>query len=127
MSSIHSIHPATAQTAADALRRERLKKSAGEFEAQMLSELLKPMQSDPLFSDPEQDSGASATIQGMATQALAQGMAAAGGVGIASRVFNSISSGTVQIAPSVSQVSNSGSYSHSGNVVTTSPQKPLND
>jgi len=73
-------------------RHARLKKAAGEFEAQMMGELLKPMQNDPLFADNEESSGAAATIQGMATQALGQAMAAHGGIGIAAKVLRSVSS-----------------------------------
>jgi Rod binding domain-containing protein len=99
-------------------RRARLKKAAGEFEAQMMSELLKPMQNDPLFADGEDLGGSSATIQGMASQALGQAMAAHGGIGIAAKVMHSVSTRSEKIPAVAASGFTSGGYSRTGKQVT---------
>jgi Rod binding domain-containing protein len=116
MSRIQTIE--SASTSVETERKSRLKKAAGEFEAQMMSELLKPMQSDPLFAESEDANGSSATIQGMATQALGQAMAAQGGIGIAAKVMHSVSTQPKKIPAIVASVSISGCYSRSGKQVT---------
>lgn len=75
----------------------RLKPAAQEFEASLMQELLKPMERDPLFSGPSGDgSGQAGTDAGMSgwrslgTQSLAQAIAKAGGLGIATKVIEDV-------------------------------------
>jgi Rod binding domain-containing protein len=125
MSNLNGVQAAAQAATAEAARTTRLKKAAQEFESQMMSELLKPMQNDPLFA--ENDEGASATIQGMATQALGQAMAAQGGIGIAAKVLHSIRGSENKIPAVAGSATVLGGYSRSGKPVTAHAQNSLND
>jgi Rod binding domain-containing protein len=71
-----------------------LRQAAVEFEANFLQELLKPMKEDPLFAgkdgsggDDGEIGGSLGTIDSMGTQAMAEALANAGGLGIARQVL----------------------------------------
>jgi Rod binding domain-containing protein len=69
----------------------QLRRAAEEFEADFLQELLKPMKQDPLFTGDGNGDGEAAgslgTIDGIGSQALAEALAKAGGLGIARQVL----------------------------------------
>lgn len=82
------------QTQAAAAPSPRLRQAAVEFEANFLQELLKPMKEDPLFAgsdgsggDDGEIGGSLGTIDSMGTQAMAEALANAGGLGIARQVL----------------------------------------
>lgn len=64
-----------------------LRQAANGFEASFLQELLKPMSEDAMFGANGESSGSMGTVSGMAAQALADGIARDGGLGIAKRVL----------------------------------------
>lgn len=79
----------------------QLKQAAHEFEASLIEQLLKPMQSDPLFGNSSSGSdgdsfsnglveGGMDTVSSMSTQALAQAMANQGGLGIAALIIKKV-------------------------------------
>lgn len=66
----------------------QLRQAANGFEASFLQELLKPMSEDAMFGGASGDSsGSMGTVSSMAAQALADGIAKDGGLGIAKRVL----------------------------------------
>lgn len=67
----------------------QLRQAANQFESSFLEELLKPLSDDSMFSSAaEGDPGGSmGTISSIAAQALADGIAKDGGLGIAKRVL----------------------------------------
>lgn len=66
----------------------QLRQAANEFEASFLQELLKPMTEDSMFSSGSDGaSGSMGTVGSIAAQALADGIAKDGGLGIAKRVL----------------------------------------
>ncbi len=66
----------------------QLRQAANQFEASFLQELLKPMTEDSMFgSEDGSPTGSMGTVSSMATQALADGIAKNGGLGIAKRVL----------------------------------------
>lgn len=66
----------------------QLRQAANQFEASFLQELLKPMTEDSLFgSSSGAASGSMGTVRSLAAQALADGIAKNGGLGIAKRVL----------------------------------------
>ncbi|MGC9291473.1 MAG: hypothetical protein ACP5EP_01950 [Acidobacteriaceae bacterium] len=82
------------QTQAAVTPSPRLRQAAVEFEANFLQELLKPMKEDPLFAgsdgsggDDGEIGGSLGTIDSMGTQAMAEALANAGGLGIARQVL----------------------------------------
>lgn len=84
------IAPVTAAGPGDAARPGKLAESANQFEAFLLSEMLKSMQT-PDSDDGEDQSGSALTE--MAGQQFAQALAASGGLGISKLVLK-------QLAPS---------------------------
>lgn len=84
---------AATQPAPAAAQHTQLVKAAREFEAMLMQEMLKPMRAkDPLFaeadaSDSSQDGG---VLQGFGTQAMAEGISAGGGLGIAKLVVRQV-------------------------------------
>ncbi len=92
-------HPSVsqAQTQAMAGGSPRLRKAAQEFEANFLQELLKPLKEDPLFSGSDglggggngdgEMSGSLGTVDSLGTEALANALASAGGLGIAKHIL----------------------------------------
>ncbi len=65
----------------------QLRQAANGFEASFLQELLKPMSEDAMFGANGESSGSMGTVSSMAAQALADGIAKDGGLGIAKRVL----------------------------------------
>ncbi len=92
-------HPLSsqAQTQAPVVASPRLQKAAQEFEANFLQELLKPLKQDPLFAGGDglgggdsadgEMSGSLGTVDSLGTQALADALAKAGGLGIAKHIL----------------------------------------
>jgi Rod binding domain-containing protein len=84
----------------DAARHARLEKAAGQFEACMMQELLKPLRGGDedgagagLGSSLSGDSGVSGgsdTLLSVGTEAMAEGLARAGGLGIARKVVQQV-------------------------------------
>jgi flagellar protein FlgJ len=100
MANLHQLSPSLVQTrnpSAAAAASPRLRKAAQEFEANFLQELLKPLKEDPLFAGSDglggsdgadgMMSGSLGTVDSLGTQALADALAAAGGLGIAQHVL----------------------------------------
>ena len=91
-----SAAPSSTQAAPD----PRLVRAAHEFEAQMMKELLQPLNSnDPLFSEDE-DSGSSGALGEFASEALARALSDHGGLGIANRIVAKLSATGHSRAPS---------------------------
>lgn len=67
----------------------QLQQAAAQFESSFLQELLKPMTEDSLFGSSSEGgaSGSMGTVSSLAAQALADGIAKSGGLGIAKRVL----------------------------------------
>jgi Rod binding domain-containing protein len=74
----------------------RLERSAHEFEASLMAELLKPMQeSDGLTGDDSGDggSGSGGALAGFASESLARAISERGGFGIADRILRQLEPG----------------------------------
>jgi Rod binding domain-containing protein len=74
----------------------RLARSAHEFEASLMAELLKPMQqSDGLTGQDSGDggSGSGGALAGFASESLARAISERGGFGIADRILHQLESG----------------------------------
>lgn len=69
---------------------QTLEKAAREFEAQLLAELLRHIQSNAPLLPGAESSGADEQYQAMATQAVAEGIAAGGGLGIAQSILHQL-------------------------------------
>lgn len=69
--------------------KPKLIKSAHEFEASLMSELLKPLQHDSLFSEDGSDdsSGSGSALADFASESLGKAMSEAGGFGIADQIL----------------------------------------
>ena len=100
MMNLHQLSPSLVQSrsaSAAAQASPRLRKAAQEFEANFLQELLKPLKEDPLFAGSDglggsdgadgTMSGSLGTVDSLGTEALADALAAAGGLGIAQHVL----------------------------------------
>ena len=103
LANLHSLPPSGVQIRganAAATASPRLRKAAQEFEANFLQELLKPLKEDPLFAGSDglggsegadgMMSGSLGTVDSLGTQALADALAAAGGLGIAQHVLEQL-------------------------------------
>jgi Rod binding domain-containing protein len=90
---------ATSAAASNALAPPpRLVRAAHEFEAQMMKELIEPLQrgtaageDDGGASEPDGDSGSSGALGEFASEALAQALSERGGLGIATSILNKLS------------------------------------
>ncbi len=69
----------------------KLRQAAAQFESSFMQELLKPFKQDPLFADDKSSNGeiggSLGTIDGLGTQAMADALAKAGGLGIAKHIL----------------------------------------
>ena len=69
----------------------KLRQAAAQFESSFMQEMLKPFKEDPLFSDDKSSGGeiggSLGTIDSMGTQAMADALAKAGGLGIAKHIL----------------------------------------
>jgi len=83
----------TSETGAGASAQPRLVRAAHEFEAQMMEELLKPLESGgSLLGDDEDSSSSAGGVLGQfATEALGKALSEHGGLGIANRVIAQLS------------------------------------
>lgn len=93
-----SIQTAARTAAAQTAPSPRLVRAAHEFEAQMMSELIKPMMRDTSIlgdEDESSDSGAgsSGALGEFAAESLGQALSNAGGFGIAHRIIGQLSGG----------------------------------
>ncbi len=70
----------------------KLTSAAQSFEAMMLTQMLKPLHFGAGVADgaEESEGGASDTVKGLATDALAKALAASGGVGIARKIVKQV-------------------------------------
>jgi len=68
----------------------KLQKTACEFEAQLLAELLRDMHFDEGILPGSESSGANEQYQNMATQAVADAMSSHGGIGISKSIMNQL-------------------------------------
>ncbi len=75
----------------DAQQKAKLAAGAHEFEAMMLQEMLKPLKFGQAEGGDEEATGASGTVQGFATDAIAKGIASKGGLGIAAQIIRQVS------------------------------------
>jgi Rod binding domain-containing protein len=86
---------ATAGTTASTTPQPRLVRAAHEFEAQMMKELMKPLnQSDPLTGadkDGDDDSGSGGALGEFASEALGRALSNGGGFGIATTIVKQLS------------------------------------
>jgi Rod binding domain-containing protein len=69
----------------------RLVKAAHEFEAQMMKELLKPLNSGTSITGEEEDSGSNGALGEYAQEALGRAMSDHGGLGIAHQIIQHLS------------------------------------
>lgn len=84
-------------TEAQLTPQPRLVRAAHEFEAQMMKELLKPLEQSSGLAGDDEDAGSAGALGEFATESLAQAMSQQGGMGIANRLIQSMSQiGTVR-------------------------------
>jgi flagellar protein FlgJ len=83
-------------TSADSVQAKnpKLERSAHEFEASLMAELLKPLQDDDGLTGEASDSGAGSggALAGFASQSLARAISERGGFGIADRILHQLES-----------------------------------
>lgn len=72
------------------LKQHRLVNASHDFEASMLTELLKPLQHDPLFSEDDSDSssGSGNALSDFSSESLGKALSEHGGFGIAKRILD---------------------------------------
>ncbi len=85
----------TAGAASQTTPQPRLVRAAHEFEAQMMKELMKPLQESSSLdgSDDDADSGSSGALGEFASEALGRALSEGGGFGIANRIVHQLSAG----------------------------------
>ena len=76
-------------TGADAARHTKLLHAAQQFEAVMLSELMKPLSSSSAIGS-EEEAGASGSLKSFGVEAMAGAMAKSGALGFANRIVSSV-------------------------------------
>jgi Rod binding domain-containing protein len=83
-------------TSADSVQAKnpKLERSAHEFEASLMAELLKPLQGGDGLTGEDSDSGAGrgGALAGFASQSLARAISERGGFGIADRILHQLES-----------------------------------
>ena len=85
-----------ASAAAAQTKNPKLERSAHEFEASLMTELLKPLQEgDGLTGEDSEGSGAGSegALSGFASESLARAISERGGFGIADRILHQLKSG----------------------------------
>ncbi len=93
---LDALHEMTAGASEQTAPQPRLVRAAHEFEAQMTSELMKPMLHDTSITgddDADSDSGAGSgeALNEFASEALGQALSAGGGFGIAKLIIKQLS------------------------------------
>jgi Rod binding domain-containing protein len=100
----------TAHASASATPQPRLVRAAHEFEAQMMKELMKPLNQGNALTgtgdDADDDSGSSGALGEFASEALGRALSEQGGFGIASSIVKQLSgsghqNGTVSVTKKV--------------------------
>jgi Rod binding domain-containing protein len=83
----------TAATGAESATtpQPRLVKAAHEFEAQMMKELMKPMNSGDALTGEDDDSGSGNALGEYASEALGRALSEQGGLGIATHIVKTLS------------------------------------
>jgi Rod binding domain-containing protein len=81
-----------ASAAAGQTRDPRLERSAHEFEASLMAELLKPLQEGDGLTGEEGGAGSGGALAGFASQSLARAISERGGFGIAGRILHQLES-----------------------------------
>jgi Rod binding domain-containing protein len=109
---MHPVPAATASSAGNSITPQpRLVRAAHEFEAQMMKELMKPLNHGAYLTggddDSDDDSGSAGALGEFASEALGKALSEQGGFGIASSIVKQLShaknsapanqSGTVQV------------------------------
>lgn len=89
-SSISNSVANTVKPAAYSNLQPRLVRATHDFEASMMSELMKPLQNDPLFSEDDSDSssGSGNALSGFSAESLGRALSEHGGFGIAKRILD---------------------------------------
>jgi peptidoglycan hydrolase FlgJ len=84
----------------------RLKPAAHEFEACLMKEFLKPLQSDALFSDSkdggggdDEGGGSGSALMSFGSEALAKAISERGGFGIAAKILSHFGKGSADGPP----------------------------
>ena len=81
MTTLHAVNPSTGSTTS--ANQPKLERSAHEFEASLMAELLKPLQEE---SD-DGGAGSGGALAGFASESLAKAISDRGGFGIADRIL----------------------------------------
>jgi Rod binding domain-containing protein len=81
MTSLHAVDPSTGST--NSANQSKLERSAHEFEASLMAELLKPLQEE----NEDGGIGSSGALGGFASESLAKAISERGGFGIADRIL----------------------------------------
>lgn len=94
VSSVPNVGTGSSVATTSVTPQPRLVHAAHEFEASMMSELLKPLQHDPLFSEDgsDENSGSQSALADFASEALGKALSEHGGFGIAKRILDQIGS-----------------------------------
>lgn len=71
----------------------RLVRAAHEFEAQLMKELLRPLTNGEGLEADDSGAGSGGALADFATEALGQALSTGGGLGIATNIIRSLSSG----------------------------------
>ncbi len=87
---IHETLPASGPALAQSQKGMRLEKAAQEFEAQMMKELLQPLQGSSGWNDGD-DEGSSGALGSFSLEALGTAISRSGGMGIAREVLSHFS------------------------------------
>ena len=82
----------------------RLVAASHEFEAQMMKELLKPLEKGQDLGEADGDVGSDGVLGEFATEALGRALSQHGGMGIASRILNELGSGATERNPGSNQI-----------------------
>lgn len=102
----------------------KLRQAAAQFESSFMQELLKPFKKDPLFAEDKgsdgEIGGSLGTIDSLGTQAMADALAQAGGLGIAKHILQEMA--PIEAAQNASAASLAASGGSSGKM-TVGTQK----
>jgi flagellar protein FlgJ len=91
----HTLTPGGTSGSAAQMKDPKLARSAHEFEASLMSELLKPMQESDGVTGEDSDGGGAGSggaLAGFASESLARAISQKGGFGIADRILHQLES-----------------------------------